>query len=39
MNLKKFLIRICSRAGVILKGRQCIKEPIVFQGKRGRTGH
>lgn len=28
MNLKTFLTRICSRAGVIFKGRQCTKELI-----------
>lgn len=36
MNLKKFLLRLCDRAGVILKGRQCTKEPTDVVGEEGR---
>lgn len=38
MNLKKFLIRICDRAGVILKERQCTKELTGIVGEEGRIG-
>lgn len=36
MNFKKFLIRICARAGVILKGRQCTKKLTSIVGEEGR---
>lgn len=38
MHLKKLLIRICVRAGVILKGGQCTKELTGIVGEEGRIG-